>query len=169
MKEREQLIQLLVGLNDVYKGFLVNILISRPLTNVSEVYYMLLQEEHQREMSSETPFLPQSAALNSSYSLCSSNQESMGFFGKNRVAPMLAKIILVDIMEALVVIIAATLCKDLELMEVLEGMVGTWLLEGLLFSMTTVRCLVILSKNATRYTTIHLATGYIKARGLQPL
>ena len=53
MKEKEQLIQLLVGLNDVYKGVRGNILTSRPLPNVSEAYYMLLQEEHQREMSSE--------------------------------------------------------------------------------------------------------------------
>jgi len=53
MREKEQLIQLLVGLNDVYKGVRGNILMSRPLPNVSEAYYMLLQEEHQREMSSE--------------------------------------------------------------------------------------------------------------------
>jgi len=80
MKEREQLIQLLVGLNDVYKGVRGNILMSKPLPNVSEAYCMLLQEEHQREMSSESHFIPQSAALNSSYSL---SQESMGFLGKN--------------------------------------------------------------------------------------
>ena len=38
-------------------------LMSRPLPNVSEAYYMLLQEEHQREMSSETHIIPQSATL----------------------------------------------------------------------------------------------------------
>uniref|UniRef100_A0A7C8Z3N9 Retrotransposon Copia-like N-terminal domain-containing protein n=1 Tax=Opuntia streptacantha TaxID=393608 RepID=A0A7C8Z3N9_OPUST len=79
MKEREQLIQLLVGLNDVYKGVRGNILMSRPLPNVSEAYYMLLQEEHQREMSSESHFTPQSAALHSNYSM---SQESLGFLGK---------------------------------------------------------------------------------------
>jgi len=46
MKEKEQLIQLLVGLNDVYKGLRGNILMSRPLPNVSEAYYMLFEEEH---------------------------------------------------------------------------------------------------------------------------
>ena len=35
-KMKEQLIQLLVGLNDVYKGVRGNILMSRPLPNVSE-------------------------------------------------------------------------------------------------------------------------------------
>jgi len=35
MKEKERLIQLLVGLNDVYKGIRGNILMSRPLPNVS--------------------------------------------------------------------------------------------------------------------------------------
>ena len=41
---------------------------TRPLPNVSEAYYMLLQEEHQREMSSEVHMVPQSAALyNSNY------------------------------------------------------------------------------------------------------
>lgn len=47
VREKEQLIQLLVELNDVYKGVRGNILMSRPLPNVSEAYYMLLQEEHQ--------------------------------------------------------------------------------------------------------------------------
>ena len=53
MREREKLIQLLVGLNDVYKTVRGNILMSKPLPTVSEAYYMLLQEEHQRDMSSE--------------------------------------------------------------------------------------------------------------------
>jgi len=65
MKDKEQLIQLLVGLNDVYKGVRGNILMSRPLPNVCEAYYMLLQEEHQREMSSEVHLNPQSVAFNS--------------------------------------------------------------------------------------------------------
>jgi len=81
MKEKEKLIQLLVGLNDVYKGVRGNILMSKPLPNVSEAYYMLLQEEHQREMSSEVHIMPQSATLNSN--LCTSNQESVGLLGKN--------------------------------------------------------------------------------------
>jgi len=75
MKEKEQLIQLLVGLNDVYKGVRGNILMSRPLPNVSEAHYMLLQEEHQREMSSETHILPQSATL---YNTSSNNHHSLG-------------------------------------------------------------------------------------------
>jgi len=81
MKDKEQLIQLLAGLNDVYKGVRGSILMSRPLPNVSEAYYMLLQEEHQREMSSEAHFIPQSSALSSSYS--HSNQELVGLLGKN--------------------------------------------------------------------------------------
>ena len=76
MKAKEQLIQLLVGSNDVYKGVRGNILMSRPLHNVSEAYYMLLQEEHQREMSSETHIIPQFAAL--SFSLCTDNHEFVG-------------------------------------------------------------------------------------------
>ena len=80
MKDKEQLIQLLVGLNDVYKGVRGNILISRPLPNVSEIYYMLLQEEHQREMSSEVHMVPQSAAL---YNSSHHSQESLDLMGKN--------------------------------------------------------------------------------------
>ena len=80
MKEKEQLIQLLVGLNDVYKGVRGNILMSRPLPNVSEAYYMLLQEEHQREMSSEVHMIPQSAAL---YNSCNNSQEPLGLMSKN--------------------------------------------------------------------------------------
>jgi len=53
---------------------------SRPLPNVSEAYYMLLQEEHQREMSSEVHLVPQSAAL---YNTVSSNQDSLGLMSKN--------------------------------------------------------------------------------------
>jgi len=79
MKEKEQLIQLLVGLNDVYKGMRGNIFMSRPLPNVSGAYYMLLQEEHQREMSSETHINPQSVAFNSSVNV----QDSLGLLGKN--------------------------------------------------------------------------------------
>ena len=80
MREKDKLIQLLVGLNDVYKGVRGNILMSRRLPNVSEAYYMLLQEEHQREMSSEVQIVPQSAALyNSSYN----SQEPLGLMGKN--------------------------------------------------------------------------------------
>jgi len=75
MKEKEQLIQLLMGLNDVYKGVRGNILMSRPLPNVSEAYYMLLQEEHQREMSSEIHMVPQSAGL---YNASNGNQEPLG-------------------------------------------------------------------------------------------
>ena len=80
MKEKEQLIQLLVGLNDVYKGVRGNILMSRPLPNVSEAYYMLLQEEHQREMSSEIHMIPQSAAL---YNASNGSQEPLGLMSKN--------------------------------------------------------------------------------------
>jgi len=58
MMEKKQLIQLLVGLNDVYKGVRGNILMSRPLPNVSKAYHMLLQEEHQRDMSSSSQIIP---------------------------------------------------------------------------------------------------------------
>ena len=80
MTEKEQLIQLLVRLNDIYKGVRGNILMSRPLPNVSEAYYMLLQEEHQREMSSEVHMVPQSAAL---YNTVNSNQDSLSLMSKN--------------------------------------------------------------------------------------
>ena len=58
MREREKLIQLLVGLNDVYKTVRGNILMTKPLPTVSEAYYMLLQEEHQREISSGAHIIP---------------------------------------------------------------------------------------------------------------
>ena len=80
MKEKEQLIQLLVGLNDVYKGVRGNILMSRPLPDVSEAYYMLLQEEHQREMSYEIHMVSQSAAL---FNSCTSSQDSIDLISKN--------------------------------------------------------------------------------------
>ena len=80
--EKEQLIQLLVRLNDVYKTVRGNILMSRPLPSVSEAYYMLLQEEHQREMSSKFHIMPQSAALNSNLNY-KNGQESLGLMGKN--------------------------------------------------------------------------------------
>ena len=80
MKEKEQLIQLLVDLNDVYKGVRGNILISRPLPNVSEAYYMLLQEEHQREMSSEVHMMPQSATL---FNANTNSQDFMGLVSRN--------------------------------------------------------------------------------------
>lgn len=80
MREKEQLIQLLVGLNDVYKGVRGNILMTKPLPNVSEAYYMLLQEEHQREMTSKVHIMPHSAAMNSSFN---AHQESMGLASNN--------------------------------------------------------------------------------------
>jgi len=52
---------------------------SRPLPNVSEAYYMLLQEEHQREMTSEVHIMPQPVAMNSSFNV----QESLGLISKN--------------------------------------------------------------------------------------
>ena len=59
MKEKEQLIPLLVGLNVYIKLWVRgNILMSRPLPNVSEAYYMLLQEKHQRKISSELHIVP---------------------------------------------------------------------------------------------------------------
>ena len=76
------MIQLLVDLNDVYEGVKGNILMSRPLPNVSETYCMLFQEEHQREMSSEFHIMPQSAALNSNLNH-NNSRESLGLMSKN--------------------------------------------------------------------------------------
>ena len=79
LRKKEQLIQLRMGLNDVCKGVGGNILMSRPLPNISEAYYMLLPEEHQREMSSEVHIVPQFAVLNSNFNA----QESLDLMGKN--------------------------------------------------------------------------------------
>jgi len=71
-----------VGLNDVYKGVKGNILMSRPLPNVSEADYMVLQEEHHREMSYEIHIMPQSTALNSNFNY-NNGQESLCLKGKS--------------------------------------------------------------------------------------
>ena len=69
------------GINDVYKGVRGNIRMSRNLPYANEVYYMLLQEEHQSKMSSKVHLIPQSIVLNSNYSSCNSSQDSLGLMG----------------------------------------------------------------------------------------
>jgi len=113
--------------------------------------------------------------------MCTNNQESIGLLGKNGVAIMLERVVVIMVvimevatckdMESMEVMegIEAATCKDVESTEVMKGILGTWLLKGLLFSVITARCLVILIKNITKYMAIHLATGCTRTRGLQPL
>ena len=84
MREREKLIQLLVSLNGVYKTLRGNMLMSRPLSKVNEAYYMLLQEEHQREMSSTAHIMPQSTALNTNFNFSNNfDQYSTAMMGNH--------------------------------------------------------------------------------------
>ena len=86
MIEKEQLIQLLVGFNDVYKTIRGSILMTRPLPCVSEAYHMLLQEEHQREMSSSNQIVHESVAFKSNlHPAFSISQDSLAFMGNNHI------------------------------------------------------------------------------------
>ncbi|XP_055806957.1 uncharacterized protein LOC129875721 [Solanum dulcamara] len=48
-KQDERLIQFLMGLNDVYAAVRSNILMMSPLPNVNHAYFLLIQDEKQRE------------------------------------------------------------------------------------------------------------------------
>ena len=57
---------------------------SKALPNVSEAYYLLLQEEHKREMSSCSQIVPELVAFNSNFQLVSSvGQDSLALMGNN--------------------------------------------------------------------------------------
>ncbi|KAG6401762.1 hypothetical protein SASPL_138627 [Salvia splendens] len=54
-KEEDRLMQFLMGLNDVFKAARSNILMMNPLPNVRQAYSLVIQEEMQRQVSSDTP------------------------------------------------------------------------------------------------------------------
>lgn len=53
-REEDRLMQFLMGLNDSYNTVRSNILMMSPLPNVRQAYSLVIQEETQRQMSSET-------------------------------------------------------------------------------------------------------------------
>ena len=61
--ESQQLMQFLIGLNDVYKTVRGNLIMMRPLPSLSQAYNVILQEEKQRGMSSASHIVNQAAAF----------------------------------------------------------------------------------------------------------
>jgi len=53
-REEDRLMQFIMGLNDSYSTVCSNILMMSPLPNVRQAYSLVIQEETQRQMSSET-------------------------------------------------------------------------------------------------------------------
>ncbi|PNX84751.1 hypothetical protein L195_g040814, partial [Trifolium pratense] len=53
-REEDRLMQFLMGLNDTYSTVRTNILMMSPLPNVRQAYSLVIQDETQRQMSSET-------------------------------------------------------------------------------------------------------------------
>ena len=75
-----------MGLNDVYKTVRGSILMTRPLPCVSEAYHMLLQEEHQREMSSSNQIVHESVAFKSNLHLAfAPGQDSLALMGNSHI------------------------------------------------------------------------------------
>jgi len=74
--ESQQLMQFLIGLNDVYKTVRGNLIMMRPLPSLSQAYNVILQEEKQRGLSSVSHIVSQTAAFNaptsSAETFCSS-------------------------------------------------------------------------------------------------
>lgn len=168
MRESEKLIQLLVGLNDVYKTVRGNILMSKALPTVSEAYYMLLPEEHQREMSSGAHIIPHSAALHTNtFNGFGQDPSAMmgnhnGYGGKNATYGQEMEI---EILETTLVMGLITVTIFLEIMDTTTGIMG---LENLC-SVSIVRCQDTQSKNATKFMGTSQVTNCMEERELQSL
>ncbi|XP_023750336.2 uncharacterized protein LOC111898673 [Lactuca sativa] len=65
--DEQRLIQLLMGLNDTYKVLRGQILMMKPLPNISTVYSMIVQEERQREITIPTNINHDTIAMNVSH------------------------------------------------------------------------------------------------------
>jgi len=63
MIDNQQLMQFLVGLNDIYKTVRGNLIMIRPLPSLSQAYNVILQEEKQRGLSATSHIVNQSAAF----------------------------------------------------------------------------------------------------------
>jgi len=61
--EEKRLIQFLMGLNGSYTAIRGNILMMVPFPSISQAYSLLVQEERQRQVKTETHFLTESASL----------------------------------------------------------------------------------------------------------
>ncbi|KAL8170217.1 hypothetical protein V2J09_022021 [Rumex salicifolius] len=61
-----QVIQFMVGLNDVYNSVRTNILMRKPVPSLGEVYHMVLEDEKHRELHSTSSIGSDSTALNAS-------------------------------------------------------------------------------------------------------
>ena len=53
-REEDWMIQFLMGLNDIYYVIRTNILMMSPLPNVRQAYSLVIQDETQRQMTSES-------------------------------------------------------------------------------------------------------------------
>jgi len=67
--ENQQLIQFLMGLNDVYIVVRGDILMSHPMPQIGQALSMVLQEERQRELQSSAPLLADSSAFLSQHKI----------------------------------------------------------------------------------------------------
>jgi len=61
--EEKRLIQFLMGFNGSYTAVRGNILMMVPFPSISQAYSLLVQEERQRQVKTETHFLTESASL----------------------------------------------------------------------------------------------------------
>ena len=61
--ENQQLIQFLMGLNDVYVTVRGSILVTYPMPQIGQALSMVLQEERLRELQTSTPLLGDSSAF----------------------------------------------------------------------------------------------------------
>ena len=61
--ENQQLIQFLMGLNDVYVAVRANILMTYPMPQIGQALSEVSQEERQRELQTFAPLLGDSSAL----------------------------------------------------------------------------------------------------------
>ncbi|KAL8128501.1 hypothetical protein V2J09_017656 [Rumex salicifolius] len=62
-----QVVQFLVGLNDVYASVRTNILLRKPMPSLGEVYNLVLQDEQHRGLHSISPLSSNSTVLNASH------------------------------------------------------------------------------------------------------
>jgi len=73
--EERRLIQFLMGFNSSYTAVRGTILIMVPFPSISQAYSLLVQEEIQRQVKTETHFLTENASLSIGISIPSPTQE----------------------------------------------------------------------------------------------
>ncbi|XP_016469875.2 uncharacterized protein LOC107792195 [Nicotiana tabacum] len=63
INEDQKLIQLLMGFNDAYSGVRANILMMKPLPSTAQAYSILIHQESQKELHSNSSFINDSTAF----------------------------------------------------------------------------------------------------------